>query len=99
MNFFPYKFTLIFLLFLLGLGFYFLNKPKVIDKVKYPEDYTIVMVGDSMTETLGNSDEIRKFLKEYYPDKTFEVLNYGFGSTNILTLKTRLLEKDRKSVV
>ncbi|OGE31539.1 hypothetical protein A3C59_05340 [Candidatus Daviesbacteria bacterium RIFCSPHIGHO2_02_FULL_36_13] len=89
----------LFLFLLVILTLYFLYpkdspKPTIIDeKVKYPQDYTIVMVGDSMTETLGNSDEIRKFLKEYYPDKTFEVLNYGFGSTNILTLKTRLLEK------
>lgn len=59
-------------------------------KVKYPQDYTIVLVGDSMTEKLGNSDEIRANLKEYYPNKTFEVLNYGFGSTSILTIPERL---------
>ena len=35
-------------------------------KVKYPQDYTIVMLGDSMTETLGNSDELKKFLSDYY---------------------------------
>ncbi len=60
------------------------------EKVKYPEDFTIVLVGDSMTERLGNSDEIRAYLKEYYPNKTVEVLNYGFGSTNILSLQDRL---------
>lgn len=62
-------------------------------KVKYPQDYTIVMVGDSMTEVLGNSDELRAYLKKDYPGKTFEVLNYGFGSTNVLSVKDRL-EKD-----
>ncbi|MBI2196677.1 SGNH/GDSL hydrolase family protein [Candidatus Daviesbacteria bacterium] len=62
-------------------------------KVKYPEDFTIVLVGDSMTERLGNSDELRANLKKYYPGKTFEVLNYGFGSTNILSVEKRLTEK------
>ena len=62
-------------------------------KVKYPQDYTIVMVGDSMTETLGNSDELKKFLADYYPGKTFEVLNYGFGATNILSVMDRLTKE------
>lgn len=62
-------------------------------KVKYPEDYTLVLVGDSMTQYLGNSDELRAYLKEYYPGKTFEVLNYGFGSTNILSVEKRLTQK------
>lgn len=62
-------------------------------KVKYPDDFTIVLVGDSMTERLGNSDEIRANLKKYYPDKSVEVLNYGFGSTNILSVEKRLTEK------
>ncbi|MBI2601297.1 SGNH/GDSL hydrolase family protein [Candidatus Daviesbacteria bacterium] len=59
-------------------------------KVKYPEDYTILLLGDSMTERLGNSDELRAYLKGYYPNKSFEVLNYGFGSTNILSVQERL---------
>lgn len=62
-------------------------------KVKYPQDYTIVLLGDSMTETLGNSDELRVYLKNFYPNKTFEVLNYGFGSTNILSAQKRLEEE------
>jgi len=71
------------------------RKPQDIDingrkKVKYFQDYTIVLVGDSMTEKLGNSDELRMYLKKYYTDKTFEVLNYGFGSTNILSVQERL---------
>lgn len=59
-------------------------------KVKYPQDYTIILLGDSMTEKLGNSDEIRAYLKKDYPNKTFEILNYGFGSTNILSVQERL---------
>lgn len=62
-------------------------------KVKYPQDFTLVLVGDSMTEYLGNSDELKAYLKEYYPNKTFEVLNYGFGSTNILSVQKRLTKK------
>jgi lysophospholipase L1-like esterase len=59
-------------------------------KVKYPDDFTILLLGDSMTEKLGNSDELRANLKKAYPDKTIEVLNYGFGSTNILSVQQRL---------
>lgn len=62
------------------------------EKVKYPQDYTLVLVGDSMTEYLGNSDELRAYLKEYYPRNSFEVLNYGFGSTNILSVEKRLTQ-------
>lgn len=61
-------------------------------KVKYPEDFTLLLLGDSMTEYLGNSDELKSYLKEYYPGKSFEVLNYGFGSTNILSVEKRLKE-------
>lgn len=62
-------------------------------KIKYPQDLTIIMIGDSMTERLGNSDEIRVGLKKYNPNKSVEILNYGFGSTNILSVPERL-EKD-----
>lgn len=62
-------------------------------KVHYPQDYTIVLVGDSMTAILGNSDELRDYLSQFYPGKTFEVLNYGFGSTNILSVQKRLNEE------
>lgn len=73
-------------------------KPSVVSilgrqKVKYPQDYTIVMLGDSMTEVLGNSDELKKFLSSYYPDKSFEVLNYGFGATNILSAMDRISQE------
>lgn len=63
------------------------------NKVKYPQDYTIVLVGDSMTESLGNSIEIKDFLSKYYPGKTFEVLNYGFGATNILSVIERITKE------
>ncbi len=59
-------------------------------QVKYPQDYTLVLVGDSMTQILGNCDELKEDLKKYYPKKSFECLNYGFGSTNILSLQERL---------
>lgn len=63
------------------------------EKVKYSQDYTILMVGDSMTEALGNSDELKKFLSDYYYGKSFEVLNYGFGATNILSVMDRITEE------
>ncbi|MDD2823027.1 MAG: SGNH/GDSL hydrolase family protein [Candidatus Daviesbacteria bacterium] len=59
-------------------------------KVKYQEDYTLLLLGDSMTEALGNSDELRANLAKNYPRNSFEVLNYGFGSTNILSVQQRL---------
>lgn len=58
--------------------------------VKYPQDFTLVLLGDSMTERLGNSDEIREGIVKNYPGKTVEVLNYGFGSTNITSALDRL---------
>jgi lysophospholipase L1-like esterase len=61
-------------------------------KIKYPHDYTFVILGDSMTETLGNSDELKGYLNQSYPDKTFEVLNYGYGSTSIKSAKERLTQ-------
>ena len=63
------------------------------EKVKYPQDVTMVMIGDSMTESLGNSDELKKFLSEYYKGKSFEVLNYGFGATNILSVMDRITKE------
>lgn len=63
-------------------------------------DYTLVFVGDSMTEYLGNFDELKNYLSKYYPNKpwdyfpsekkNFLLLNYGFGSTNILSVPDRL---------
>ncbi|QQG43587.1 MAG: SGNH/GDSL hydrolase family protein [Candidatus Daviesbacteria bacterium] len=53
--------------------------------------YTIVLVGDSMTDYLGpTADILKNYLKEYYPNKKIEVKNFSVGSTNILTLPDRL---------
>lgn len=43
-----------------------------------------------MTEFLGNSTELRGFLGNYYPNKSIDIYNYGFGSTNILSIPERL---------
>lgn len=52
--------------------------------------YTIVLVGDSMTDYLGSGEEIKKNLKNYYPNKELIIKNFSVGSTNILTLPDRL---------
>jgi len=57
---------------------------------RMPNNPTIVFLGDSMTEYLGNFDELRAYLKNYYPNKNFLLLNYGFSSTNILSVQERL---------
>lgn len=57
--------------------------------IKPKDSYTIVLVGDSMTDFLGNSI-LENILKIYYPNKKISVLNYSVGSTNILTLPDRL---------
>lgn len=81
------------------LVFDFVNKPyfferhfKTINRVgsQTKPDYRIVFLGDSMTEYLGNFDELRSYLKDYFPNKTFLLLNYGFGSTNILSVQDRM---------
>lgn len=52
--------------------------------------FTLVFVGDSMTEYLGNFDEMKNYLGKYYPGDKFLLLNYGFSSTNILSVPDRL---------
>ncbi len=59
-------------------------------QAKFPPDYLIILIGDSMTEYLGNATELRGFLGQYYPGKSLDIYNYGFGSTNILSLPDRL---------
>lgn len=69
---------------------------KLIDQYQSPKvatapSYTLILTGDSMTEALGeNSDFLRLDLTKYYPKKVFGIFNYGFGSTNILSLEDRL---------
>lgn len=43
-----------------------------------------------MTDYLGQGEEIRKYLKKYYPNKQIDIKNFSVGSTNILTLPDRL---------
>lgn len=60
-------------------------------KVKPAKSYTILFVGDSMTSALGeNFESLRKYLGSFYPGKEFGLFNYGFGSSNILSLEERL---------
>lgn len=68
------------------------NSPRV-EKTEKDFDYTIVLAGDSLTEYLGNLEELGYFLNQKYPDKDFLLLNYGYSSTNILSLPDRA-EKD-----
>lgn len=53
--------------------------------------YLTLLVGDSMTEALGvNANQLRLDLISLYPNNEFVNYNYGFGSTNILSLPQRL---------
>lgn len=60
-------------------------------KIATASSYTLIFLGDSMTEALGeNFDFLRQNLTKYYPKKVFGLFNYGFGSTNILSIQDRL---------
>ncbi len=50
-----------------------------------------------MTEYLGNFDELKGYLNKYFPDKKFLLLNYGFSSTNILSVQERLQKESSHS--
>lgn len=53
--------------------------------------YLTMIVGDSMVHALGvNANELRLSLIKLYPTHEFVNYNYGFPSTNILTLPERL---------
>lgn len=59
--------------------------------IKPANAYTLIFVGDSMTESLGpNFDNLRRHLTSLYPKKVFGLFNYGFGSTNLLSVDDRL---------
>ena len=63
-------------------------KPPVIP---YSRAYRTMLVGDSMVGSLGpNANLLRLHLIEFYPAHEFVNYNYGFGSTNILTVPDRL---------
>lgn len=67
----------------------------IVLKQALPRDaYTIILVGDSMTESLGpNTNKLREYLEVNYPSKVFGINNLGEGSTNILSVQEKL-EKD-----
>jgi len=53
--------------------------------------YLTFLVGDSVIGALGeNANQLREDLIAYYPAHEFVNYNYGFSSTNILTLPDRL---------
>ncbi len=53
--------------------------------------YRTLLVGDSMVASFGpNAEPLRRTLLSYYPDHEFVNYNYGFPSTNILSLPDRL---------
>lgn len=59
--------------------------------IKQSDAYTIIFVGDSMVDSLGeNFDYLKQDLEDYYPSTVFGLFNYGYGATNILSLKERL---------
>lgn len=60
-------------------------------KIAVAPSYTLIFVGDSMIEALGeNFDNLRLDLKKYSPEKVFGLFNYGYGSSNILSTEDRL---------
>lgn len=59
--------------------------------IKPKNEYTILLLGDSMTDYLRTHDKIMTdALQQYYQDKRFKILNYGYGATNIMSVKDRL---------
>lgn len=59
--------------------------------IKPAEAYTLIFVGDSMTDTLRPFDnDLRERLARYYPTKIFGIFNYGFGASNILSVPEKL---------
>lgn len=59
--------------------------------IKPKNEYTILLLGDSMVDTLRTHEQILiDRLKEYYQNEEFKILNYGFGATNIISVKDRI---------
>ncbi len=53
--------------------------------------YTIALLGDSMTDTLGRDlPNLKNILKDNYPSYTFSLLNYGYGATDLESGLARL---------
>ncbi len=56
--------------------------------------YLTMLVGDSIIGSLGeNANQLRLELISLYPTHEFVNYNYGFGSTNILSVKERLTKE------
>ena len=58
--------------------------------IKPKDTYSIVLVGDSMTDYLGDGADLKANLKKHYPNKQIAIHNFSVGSTNIITLPERL---------
>lgn len=69
---------------------YFIKSVFNPNTIKPKNEYRIVLIGDSMTANLGNSDELKGYLHEYYSNKKIVIDNYGFGATSILSVIDRL---------
>ena len=75
----------------LGIPVVFNPYPYKIPSIPVKRSYLTVLVGDSMTHLLGeNAPRLREYLIERYPAHEFVNYNYGYGSTNILSLPGRL---------
>lgn len=65
--------------------------PYVAPQIPLKRAYLTLLVGDSMTEALGaNANGLRLNLIKHYPNHEFVNYNYGYGSTNILSLEKRI---------
>lgn len=58
--------------------------------IKPKDNYSIVLVGDSMTDYLEDEVDLKANLRKYYPNKQIDIRNFSVGSTNITTLPERL---------
>ncbi len=65
-------------------------------KTRDTKSYTVALVGDSMTQVRGSAEGLREALKNYYPDKEFGILNFGMGSTSILSVPERLKSESKR---
>ncbi len=55
--------------------------------------YKIAIIGDSIVYSLGiNANVLREYLIKYYPENEFVTYNYGYPSTNVLSLYSRLTD-------
>ncbi len=70
-----------------------INEPLVGNLEKNPvrTTYSLIILGDSMVDTLGrNLPDLKNLLAQSFPKYSFAVLNYGFGSTDLESGLARL---------